>query len=71
MLPLNLSSDEGPIFVNAKQYHGIIRRRKCRAKAEMENKVKPRKVKVVWFGMQYYFYNLPLYDCITLVWFGF
>ncbi|XP_019153778.1 PREDICTED: nuclear transcription factor Y subunit A-10-like isoform X2 [Ipomoea nil] len=43
MLPLNLSSDEGPIFVNAKQYHGIMRRRKCRAKAEMENKVKPRK----------------------------
>nr|GMC84371.1 nuclear transcription factor Y subunit A-10-like isoform X1 [Ipomoea batatas] len=43
MLPLNLSSDEGPIFVNAKQYHGIMRRRKCRAKAEMENKLKPRK----------------------------
>ncbi|XP_009613978.1 nuclear transcription factor Y subunit A-2 [Nicotiana tabacum] len=43
MLPLNLTSDEGPIFVNAKQYHGILRRRKFRAK-EMENKLlKPRK----------------------------
>ncbi|XP_059296176.1 nuclear transcription factor Y subunit A-10-like isoform X2 [Lycium ferocissimum] len=43
MLPLNLTSDEGPIFVNAMQYHGILRRRKLRAK-EMENKLlKPRK----------------------------
>ncbi|GLT90148.1 hypothetical protein SLE2022_080940 [Rubroshorea leprosula] len=39
MLPLNLTADEGPIFVNAKQYHGIIRRRQSRAKAERENKV--------------------------------
>lgn len=39
MLPLNLSSDDGPIFVNAKQYNGIIRRRRSRAKAEMANKV--------------------------------
>ncbi|KAI3723323.1 hypothetical protein L2E82_34813 [Cichorium intybus] len=39
MLPLNLSNDDGPIFVNAKQYNGIIRRRRSRAKAEMANKV--------------------------------
>nr|GLL36461.1 nuclear transcription factor Y subunit A-10-like isoform X2 [Ipomoea trifida] len=39
MLPLNLTSNEGPIFVNPKQYHGIIRRRKSRAKAEMANVV--------------------------------
>ncbi|XP_076952902.1 nuclear transcription factor Y subunit A-2-like [Bidens hawaiensis] len=39
MLPLNLSTDDGPIFVNAKQYHGIIRRRRSRAKAEMKKKV--------------------------------
>ncbi|KAK9072721.1 hypothetical protein SSX86_009156 [Deinandra increscens subsp. villosa] len=39
MLPLNLSTDEGPTFVNAKQYHGIIRRRLSRAKAEMMKKV--------------------------------
>lgn len=44
-LPLNLGSDDGPLFVNAKQYHGIIRRRRSRAKAEMANKVsKSRKV---------------------------
>ncbi|KAK2968942.1 hypothetical protein RJ640_003629 [Escallonia rubra] len=39
MLPLNLSTDDGPIYVNAKQYHGILRRRQSRAKAESENKV--------------------------------
>ncbi|KAL4591866.1 hypothetical protein LXL04_004840 [Taraxacum kok-saghyz] len=39
MLPLNMSTDDGPIFVNAKQYHGIIRRRRSRAKAEMAKKV--------------------------------
>lgn len=38
MLPLSLTTDEGPIYVNAKQYHGIIRRRQSRAKAFMENK---------------------------------
>ncbi|KAA8518446.1 hypothetical protein F0562_015920 [Nyssa sinensis] len=44
MLPLNLTADDGPIYVNAKQYHGIIRRRQSRAKAEMENKaLKARK----------------------------
>lgn len=45
MLPLNLSNDDEPVFVNAKQYHGIIRRRRSRAKEEMANKVlKNRKV---------------------------
>lgn len=45
MLPINLTSDEGPTYVNAKQYHGIIRRRQSRAKAVLENKmIKRRKV---------------------------
>ncbi|XVE75851.1 hypothetical protein DITRI_Ditri12bG0124600 [Diplodiscus trichospermus] len=38
MLPLNLTSEDGPIYVNAKQYNGIIRRRQSRAKAVLEKK---------------------------------
>ncbi|XP_059276677.1 nuclear transcription factor Y subunit A-7-like [Lycium ferocissimum] len=42
-LPVDLAED-GPIYVNAKQYHGIMRRRQIRAKLEAQNKlVKNRK----------------------------
>lgn len=45
MLPMSLTTDDGPIYVNAKQYHGIIRRRQIRAKAMMENRLaRTRKV---------------------------
>ncbi|XP_039140748.1 nuclear transcription factor Y subunit A-10-like isoform X1 [Dioscorea cayenensis subsp. rotundata] len=43
LLPVNVA-DNRLIYVNSKQYHGIMRRRQARAKAEMANKlIKVRK----------------------------
>uniref|UniRef100_A0A803MSD6 Nuclear transcription factor Y subunit n=1 Tax=Chenopodium quinoa TaxID=63459 RepID=A0A803MSD6_CHEQI len=38
MLPFSVATEDGPIYVNPKQYHGIMRRRKMRAKEGLKNR---------------------------------
>lgn len=44
MLPFSVTTEDGPIYVNPKQYHGILRRRKMRAKEGMKSRSAKDKV---------------------------
>lgn len=64
MLPMSLTTDDGPIYVNAKQYHGIIRRRQIRAKAMMENRLaRTRKVCKSYSGLSKVLRSMSIKAC--------
>lgn len=59
MLPFSVTTEDGPIYVNPKQYHGILRRRKMRAKEGMKNR--STKDKVPFWDLE-----VLLLNCLTL-----
>lgn len=48
-LPVAMETLDEPLYVNAKQYHRIIKRRQARAKLEAEGKIP--KVRKVWIDL--------------------
>ena len=49
-LPVAMETLDEPLYVNAKQYHRIIKRRQARAKLEAEGKI-PKARKVCFCGL--------------------
>ena len=49
-LPVAMETLDEPLYVNAKQYHRIIKRRQARAKLEAEGKI-PKARKVSFCGL--------------------